>query len=73
MRTWKSLELKLILKKENKMEKVQTHEEVQKNHTVKVKQVPTEIYSRVVGYFRPVSNWNEGKKEEFQDRKEFKL
>ncbi|HAV92928.1 TPA: hypothetical protein DCW38_07105 [candidate division WOR-3 bacterium] len=55
------------------MEKVQMKEEVQKIHVVRVKQVPTEIYSRVVGYFRPVNNWNEGKKEEFQDRKEFKL
>jgi len=31
----------------------------------------TEIYSRVCGYFRPVSNWNHGKKEEFKDRKTF--
>jgi len=31
-----------------------------------------EIYSRVVGYLRPVSNWNEGKKEEFKDRKYMK-
>lgn len=30
-----------------------------------------EVYSRVVGYFRPVSNWNRGKKEEFKDRKTF--
>ena len=30
-----------------------------------------EVYSRVVGYFRPVSSWHEGKKEEFQDRKVF--
>lgn len=29
----------------------------------------TEVFSRVVGYFRPVDNWNEGKKEEFKDRK----
>lgn len=29
----------------------------------------TEVYSRVVGYLRPVDNWNEGKKEEFKDRK----
>jgi anaerobic ribonucleoside-triphosphate reductase len=29
---------------------------------------PTEIYSRVVGYHRPVQNWNKGKKEEFKDR-----
>jgi ribonucleoside-triphosphate reductase len=31
----------------------------------------TEVYSRVCGYHRPVSNWNQGKKEEFKDRKEF--
>jgi ribonucleoside-triphosphate reductase (formate) len=31
----------------------------------------TEVFSRVVGYFRPIENWNEGKKEEFKDRKEF--
>ena len=30
-----------------------------------------EVYSRVCGYFRPVSNWNKGKKEEFKDRKPF--
>ncbi|MGC9344787.1 MAG: ribonucleoside triphosphate reductase, partial [Bacteroidales bacterium] len=30
-----------------------------------------EVYSRVVGYFRPVQNWNKGKKEEFKDRKYF--
>ena len=27
-----------------------------------------EVYSRVVGYIRPVSNWNEGKEAEFKDR-----
>jgi ribonucleoside-triphosphate reductase len=31
----------------------------------------TEVYSRVVGYFRPVRNWNEGKQEEFKQRKSF--
>ncbi len=31
----------------------------------------TEIYSRVVGYFRPVKNWNAGKQEEFKFRKEY--
>ena len=30
-----------------------------------------EIYSRVVGYLSPVSEWNKGKKEEFKDRKTF--
>lgn len=32
-----------------------------------------EVYSRVCGYFRPVSNWNHGKREEFKDRKEFNV
>lgn len=38
------------------------------NEKTKVKAVKTEIYSRVVGYYRPVKNWNRGKKEEFRDR-----
>ena len=32
----------------------------------------TEIYSRVCGYFRPVQDWNKGKKEEFRNRKVYK-
>lgn len=32
-----------------------------------------EVYSRVVGYYRPLQNWNEGKREEFSDRKEFAI
>ena len=32
-----------------------------------------EIYSRVVGYLRPISQWNEGKKEEFRMRKTLKV
>lgn len=35
------------------------------------KKMPCEIYSRVVGYFRPVSQWNPGKQEEFKDRKPY--
>jgi len=34
---------------------------------------PCEVYSRVVGYLRPVQQWNEGKREEFKERKEFKI
>ena len=36
------------------------------------KRTKCEIYSRVVGYMRPVSQWNPGKQQEFNDRKEFK-
>lgn len=31
--------------------------------------VPCMVFSRVVGYIRPVSWWNTGKKREFEDRK----
>ena len=34
---------------------------------------PCEVYSRVVGYIRPVRQWHIGKKQEFKERKEFKL
>ncbi len=37
----------------------------------KEKKVPVEVYSRVVGYFRPVNQWNKGKQEEFFERNEF--
>jgi ribonucleoside-triphosphate reductase len=30
-----------------------------------------EVYSRVVGFLTPVSQWNKGKVEEFKDREEF--
>ncbi|ACA60486.1 anaerobic ribonucleoside-triphosphate reductase [Candidatus Desulforudis audaxviator MP104C] len=33
----------------------------------------TEIYSRIVGYYRPVSQWNEGKKAEYGQRRVFRV
>jgi len=47
--------------------------EVKKEEVKKVKVVPCEVYSRVVGYFRPVQNWNPGKQQEFKERKTVKL
>ena len=32
---------------------------------------PCEVYARIVGYYRAVSNWNKGKKEEFKKRRLF--
>ena len=32
-----------------------------------------EVYSRTVGYIRPVNQWNEGKQQEFRERKNYKL
>ena len=33
----------------------------------------TEVYSRITGYYRPVQNWNDGKREEFKDRKVYNI
>ncbi|MFA5396033.1 MAG: anaerobic ribonucleoside-triphosphate reductase [Methanogenium sp.] len=33
----------------------------------------TEVYSRVVGYLRPINQWNVGKQEEYKDRVNFKM
>jgi len=37
------------------------------------KRTKCEVYSRVVGYLRPVSQWNRGKRQEFSDRKVFSI
>ena len=37
------------------------------------KRVRCEVYSRVVGYLRPVRNWNAGKRQEFVDRVDYKV
>lgn len=34
---------------------------------------PCEVYSRIVGYYRPVKQWNQGKQQEFKERKAFKI
>jgi anaerobic ribonucleoside-triphosphate reductase len=41
------------------------------NHVCPKCAKPTEVYSRIVGYLRPVNQWNEGKQEEFGDRVTF--
>ena len=35
--------------------------------------IPCEIYSRIVGYLRPVQNWHQGKRQEFRERKMFRV
>lgn len=37
------------------------------------KRTKCEVYSRVVGYLRPVAQWNLGKKAEWADRVDFKI
>ncbi len=40
---------------------------------IKTIKVPTEVFSRVSGYFRPVRQWNKGKQEEFLERTYLKI
>jgi len=37
----------------------------------KTKRTKCEVYSRVVGYLRPINQWNQGKQAEFSDRQTF--
>ncbi len=38
-----------------------------------VKGTETEVYSRIVGYYRSVRNWNRGKYQEWTERKNFEV
>jgi len=44
-----------------------------KQHRCSQCQAETEVYSRVVGYLRPIKQWNEGKSAEFEDRKTYRV
>ncbi len=46
------------------------NETKQSENTMPARQ-PCEVYSRIVGYIRPVSQWNDGKQSEFHDRIEY--
>jgi anaerobic ribonucleoside-triphosphate reductase len=35
--------------------------------------VPCEVYSRIVGYLRPLRNWNKGKRQEYVGRRPYKI
>ncbi len=37
------------------------------------KRTKCEVYSRIVGYLRPVNQWNDGKQEEFKNRAYVKI
>ncbi len=47
--------------------------ELNGNVPVNKKRTRCEVYSRVVGYMRPVSQWNTGKQIEFRDRKYYEI
>ena len=55
-------------------EVTKTSEELKdESEILESKRTRCEVYSRVVGYIRPVDSWNEGKKAEFEDRLMFEI
>ncbi len=46
---------------------------VGEEYTCPICQTKTEVYSRITGYYRPVQNWNDGKSEEFKNRKTYDI
>jgi len=58
--------------KESKTEqKMEAKTETSAKEDLQSKRTKCEIYSRVVGYLRPVQQWNDGKRTEFFDRTTF--
>ncbi|HRU38257.1 MAG TPA: anaerobic ribonucleoside-triphosphate reductase [Candidatus Goldiibacteriota bacterium] len=57
------------------MEKKEILAEIERLETelASVKGTECEVYSRIVGYFRPVKQWNNGKQEEYGERKTFEV
>lgn len=43
------------------------------NHKCPICGKTTEVYSRITGYYRPIQNWNDGKLQEFEDRKVYDI
>lgn len=50
-----------------------THTEPETSQAEVELRVPCEVYSRIVGYLRPVQNWHQGKQQEFGERKAFRV
>ena len=59
--------------KERSLEEIQREIESVKNELKDLHGSETEVYARIVGYYRAVKNWNKGKKDEFELRKNFQL
>ena len=63
------LNLEVKMTKDEMLKRIKELEKAKKE----LKGTPCEVYSRVVGYLRPTQQWNDGKQEEFKQRKTFKV
>ena len=55
------------------LEEIENEIEETKSELENIHGTETEVYSRIVGYYRAVRNWNKGKRDEFEHRKMFSL
>ena len=58
---------------EHNIEEINRRIEELKREMSAVQGSDTEVYARIVGYYRSVGNWNRGKREEYNYRKNFVL
>jgi anaerobic ribonucleoside-triphosphate reductase len=54
------------------MSAIDRHSNIPTTSTEQELKIPCEVYSRIVGYLRPVQNWHQGKQQEFRERKTFR-
>lgn len=59
--------------KTRSIEEIEKEIEEVRNQLLNVQGDETEVYARIVGYYRCVSNWNKGKKDEYDHRKLFQV
>lgn len=59
------------MKKETDRGEIERRIAALKDELGRVKGRKTEVYSRIVGYYRSVNNWNRGKREEYRFRKSY--
>ena len=52
--------------------KIDTEIKQLEKELAEVQGTETEVYARIVGYYRPVKNWNKGKKTEYAERLNFR-
>lgn len=62
-----------LMKQGYTQESAQEMIELMESPITRNNKIPCEVYSRVVGYFRPVSQWNPGKRSEFNERLEYRM
>lgn len=59
------------VEKKERIEAIEAKIEQKKKELESVEGTPTEIYTRIVGYYRSLKNWNKGKREEYDHRQVF--